>query len=51
MKGNKPLVIRRRDVMKSIRIPLPKQTGGRHKDVRRISRQNQKITLRLRGEE
>jgi hypothetical protein len=45
-----PIVISRAEIRSSIRIPLPRQTGGRHKDVRRRSRQEQKIALG-RGEE
>jgi hypothetical protein len=44
-----PIRISREEIRKSIRVPLPVQTGGRHKDARRKSRQEQKIALR-RGE-
>jgi hypothetical protein len=39
-----------KEVRASIRLPLPKQTGGRHRDRRDVSRQKQRIALR-RGED
>lgn len=44
-----PILISREEIRKSIRVPLPLQTGGRHKDTRRKTRQEQKIAFR-RGE-
>ncbi len=44
-----PIRISREEIRKSIRIPLPAQTGGIHKDTRRKSRQEQKVALH-RGE-
>ena len=41
-----PIRISREDIRKSIRVPLPAQTGGVHQDTRRPSRQEQKIALR-----
>ena len=35
-----------KEVRRGVRLPLPVQTGGRHKDVRRVSRQEQKVALR-----
>ncbi len=39
-------VISMREVRKGIRLPLPVQTGGVHKDTKRTSRQNGKISIR-----
>ena len=41
-KGKGPLVITQKDYMKTVRIPLPQQTGGRHRDRRDISRRERK---------
>lgn len=49
MKKVKPITISAREVFDSLRKPLPKQTGGVHKDQRRQSRQQKKVDLR-RGE-
>ena len=49
MKKPKPITISAREIFDSLRKPLPKQTGGVHKDQRKKSRQEQKVILR-RGE-
>lgn len=45
MKKIQPIRISRKEVLASVRIPLPAKTGGRHKDRRDVSRQKQKINL------
>ena len=45
MKKIQPIRISRKEVLASVRIPLPAKTGGRHKDRRDVSRQQQKINL------
>lgn len=46
MRKIKPIEISRREVLAGVRIPLPAKTGGRHKDRRRVSRQEQKIEFK-----
>lgn len=44
--GFEPISISRKEIMESVRIPLPTQTGGVHKDRRDISRQNIKTKIK-----
>ena len=43
---DKKLKISMAEVRKSIRFPLPKQTGGRHKDRRDVPRQEMRHRLK-----
>lgn len=45
-KVEKTLRISMKEIRKGVRIPLPVKTGGRHNDLRKVSRQEQKIALR-----
>ena len=38
------------EIRKGMRIPLPAQTGGRHKDRRRKTRQELKVNFKKKGE-